>query len=91
MKSDNAQIHPNSLVVSGYDVSGMVTSDNDPLPDVHFVAFTGLDQKVVSSIFLSIRNTSLLNVFDGRFFDRQEIINPRFDVKINCKNILAYS
>jgi hypothetical protein len=46
--SDNAQVPSDSLVVSGYDVVGMVTSDNEPVQDVYFVAFTGQSQKVVS-------------------------------------------
>ncbi|KAI5748699.1 hypothetical protein M8J76_001268 [Diaphorina citri] len=45
--SDNAQVPSDSLVVSGYDVVGMVTSDNEPVQDVYFVAFTGQSQKVV--------------------------------------------
>uniref|UniRef100_A0A8D8YDE6 Nodal modulator 1 n=1 Tax=Cacopsylla melanoneura TaxID=428564 RepID=A0A8D8YDE6_9HEMI len=45
--SDNVQVPLDSLVISGYDVVGMVTNDNEPLPNVHFVAFTPQSNKVV--------------------------------------------
>ncbi|KAJ4430118.1 hypothetical protein ANN_22328 [Periplaneta americana] len=36
---ENVKIPPNSLVVRGYDVSGLVTSDNEPIKGVSFVLF----------------------------------------------------
>jgi hypothetical protein len=36
---ENGHIPPNSLVVAGYDVSGLVTSDNEPIKGVSFVLF----------------------------------------------------
>jgi hypothetical protein len=36
---ENAIIPPNSLVVAGYDVSGLVTSDKEPIKGVSFVLF----------------------------------------------------
>jgi hypothetical protein len=36
---ENVNIPPNSLVVAGYDVSGLVTSDNEPTKGVSFVLF----------------------------------------------------
>ena len=36
---ENGLIPPNSLVVAGYDVSGSVTSDNEPIKGVSFVLF----------------------------------------------------
>lgn len=48
VKNDNAQVPADSLVVSGYDVIGSVTTDNEPLSGVHFVAYASPTQKVVS-------------------------------------------
>ncbi|KAL1464886.1 hypothetical protein WDU94_004493 [Cyamophila willieti] len=45
--SDNVQVPLDSIVISGYDVMGMVTNDNEPLPNVHFVAFTPHSHNVV--------------------------------------------
>jgi hypothetical protein len=36
---ENVHIPPSSLVVAGYDVSGLVTSDNEPIKGVSFVLF----------------------------------------------------
>lgn len=36
---ENGHIPPSSLVVAGYDVSGLVTSDNEPIKGVSFVLF----------------------------------------------------
>jgi hypothetical protein len=36
---ENGHIPPGSLVVAGYDVSGLVTSDNEPIKGVSFVLF----------------------------------------------------
>lgn len=36
---ENANIPPKSLVVAGYDVSGLVTSDKEPIKGVSFVLF----------------------------------------------------
>jgi hypothetical protein len=36
---ENVHIPPSSLVVAGYDVSGSVTSDNEPIKGVSFVLF----------------------------------------------------
>jgi hypothetical protein len=36
---ENGNISPSSLVVAGYDVSGLVTSDNEPIKGVSFVLF----------------------------------------------------
>lgn len=36
---ENGNVPSNSLVVAGYDVSGLVTSDNEPIKGVSFVLF----------------------------------------------------
>jgi hypothetical protein len=36
---ENVHIPPSSLVVAGYDVFGLVTSDNEPIKGVSFVLF----------------------------------------------------
>ena len=36
---ENVHIPPSSLVVASYDVSGLVTSDNEPIKGVSFVLF----------------------------------------------------
>ena len=36
---ENVHIPPRSLIVAGYDVSGLVTSDNEPIRGVSFVLF----------------------------------------------------
>jgi hypothetical protein len=48
---ENANIPPNSLVVAGYDVSGLVTSDKEPIKGVSFVLFQakGVCKSVVCS------------------------------------------
>jgi Protocatechuate 3,4-dioxygenase beta subunit len=39
--NENVNIPPSSLVVAGYDVSGSVTSDDEPIKGVSFVLFQG--------------------------------------------------
>lgn len=46
VKNGNMAIEPNSLVVSGYDTSGSVTSDGEPITGVSFVLFQQTGVKV---------------------------------------------
>lgn len=46
VKNGNMVIEPNSLVVSGYDTSGSVTSDGEPITGVSFVLFQQTGVKV---------------------------------------------
>lgn len=39
VKEGNTEIADGSLVVSGYDVSGRVTSENEPVAGVSFILF----------------------------------------------------
>lgn len=39
VQEGNTEIADGSLVVSGYDVSGKVSSENDPVADVSFILF----------------------------------------------------
>lgn len=39
MQEGNTELAENSLVVSGYDVSGKVTSENEPVAGVSFILF----------------------------------------------------
>lgn len=39
VQEGNTELAENSLVVSGYDVSGKVTSENEPVAGVSFILF----------------------------------------------------
>lgn len=39
MKNGNTEVPAGSLEIAGYDVSGKVTSDGDPITGVSFVLF----------------------------------------------------
>lgn len=47
---ENGLIPPNSLVVAGYDVSGSVTSDNEPIKGVGFVLFQAKESPPVVDV-----------------------------------------
>ncbi|XP_021915728.1 nodal modulator 1 isoform X3 [Zootermopsis nevadensis] len=50
LSKENANIPPNSLVVVGYDVSGLVTSDKEPIKGVSFVLFQATGSAPVTGI-----------------------------------------
>jgi hypothetical protein len=49
VKGGNTVIAAGSLQVSGYDVSGSVTSDSEPIRGVSFVLFQPASAKVIAT------------------------------------------
>lgn len=70
VKNGNAEVPTNSLVIAGYDVSGKVTSDGEPITGVSFVLFkksgtasvpiTGCDSTTLQGFTTSVDKATLL-------------------------------
>lgn len=47
VEKGNYELPPKSLLFSGFDVSGSVVSNTEPIAGVHFILFASSDSKVI--------------------------------------------
>lgn len=56
----NTELPPRSLIIKGYDVTGFVKADGEPVKDVHIIIST------VSNILVTTEKYDLMVIFTDR-------------------------